>query len=260
MTKVVVISGASAGIGKTAAEMFLKKGYTVYNLSRRKTEEIRHIKTDITKPEEVKAALKTVFESEGRIDVLVNNAGMGISGAVESTELDAIRRMFEVNFYGAISLIQEALPYMRKNGGGTIINISSAAARMSIPFQAFYSSSKSALCSLSDALRLETAPFNIKVTSVLPGDVKTEFTEKREKNKGIDPVYGARIERAGGVMERDEINGMSPQVIGKIIVKLAEMKNPPPQVIGGSKYVFLLNLAKLVPRRFVSYIIGKLYS
>lgn len=260
MSKVVVITGASAGIGKTTAEMYIKLGHRVYNLSRRATDNINFIKTDVTKTEDIKSALKTIYDKEGRIDILVNNAGMGISGAIENTSAEDVKRMFEVNFYGALYAMQEVLPYMRLSGGGTIVNVSSAAAKMPLPFQAFYSATKSALCSLSDALRLEVAPFNIKVTSVLPGDVKTEFTAMRVKNKSNDPIYGDRIDRSVAVMEKDEMNGMSPEVIGKLIIRLSLSKNPPPAIVGGAKYAFLLKLAKILPYRFVIYVMGKIYG
>ena len=260
MNKVVVITGASAGIGQATALMFIKRGYIVYNLSRRGTPNIKHIKTDVTNIIDVRNALKTIFDTEGRIDILVNNAGMGISGAIENTNSVDVKRMFDVNFYGALYMMQEVIPYMRKMGGGTIVNMSSAAAKLPLPFQAFYSATKSALCSLSDALRLEVAPFNIKVTSILPGDVKTEFTEKREKNKSNDPIYGNRIDKSVATMERDEQNGMSPNIIADIVIKLSMKKNPTPVVVGGFKYAVLVHLAKILPYRFVLYVMGKLYG
>ncbi len=116
MGKVIVISGASAGIGKTAMQMLEKKGHTVYNLSRRPTPG-NHIKTDVTSPEDIKNAIKQIYDKEGRIDALINNAGMGISGAIENTDLANAKRMFDVNFFGAFNLIREVLPYMRKSGG-----------------------------------------------------------------------------------------------------------------------------------------------
>jgi short-subunit dehydrogenase len=260
MGKVVIITGASAGIGKTTAELYKSKGYIVYNLARREAEGLNNIKTDVSRREDIQAAFKQIYDKEGSIDIVVNNAGMGISGAIESTTPEAAHKLMDINFYGALYVMQEAVPYMRKSGGGTIINTSSAAAKLPIPFQAFYSASKAALSSLSDALRIEVAPMNIKVTAILPGDVKTEFTEKREKNKSNDPVYGERIDRSVAVMERDEQNGMSPMVIAKQIVKLSESKNPPPYVVGGKKYALLVWLAKILPYRFVVYVMGKIYG
>ena len=149
---------------------------------------------------------------------------------------------------------------MRTQGGGVIVNMSSVAAELAIPFQAFYSATKAAVSSLSAALRNELAPFGIKVTAVLPGDVKTDFTASREKNSADDPAYGERVARSVAVMEHDEKNGMSPDVIARIVVRSALMKNPPVSRVGGWKYVLLVRLAHILPARLVSYILGKMYA
>lgn len=258
--KVVVITGATAGIGKATAAYFKERGAQVVCLARRTIPEYDCISTDVTSRAAVNAAVSEIAEKYGRIDILVNNAGMGISGAVEDTEEAAVRKIFELNFFGALNVIQAALPVMRSNGGGVIVNVSSVAAKLSIPFQAFYSATKAAVSALSDALRLEVAPFGIKVTSVLPGDVKTDFTASREKNKSDNPVYGDRINRSVAVMERDEQNGMPPVVIAKDIYKLAVSAHPPVSKIGGRKYAFLVGLSKILPARTVSYLLGKLYA
>jgi len=260
MSRVVVITGASAGIGLAAAREFIKKGDTVYNLSRRASPEIKTIQTDVSDPVSVKYALKAVVDAEGKIDILINNAGMGVSGAVENTPDENVRRQMDVNFFGALYAMREAAPYMRQGGGGIIVNMSSAAAALPIPFQAFYSASKAALSSLSNAFRTEVAPFGIRVTAVLPGDVKTEFTDKREKNKSNDPVYGGRIDKSIAVMERDERNGMPPEVIAKLVYKITCMKNPPPSKVGGAKYAVLVKLSKVLPERLVVFMMGKLYG
>jgi len=165
-----------------------------------------------------------------------------------------------VNFFGAIYCIQTVTNYMRIGGGGMIINISSAAAKVALPFQSFYSATKSAFCSVSDSLRAELAPFNIKVTSILPGDVKTEFTQSRVKNISDDPIYGEAIRKSVETMEKDEINGMSPNVIANIAYKLANKKNPPPYVVGGFQYKALLFFVKLLPAKLVVSVIGKMYG
>ncbi|MFA7664376.1 MAG: SDR family oxidoreductase [Clostridia bacterium] len=260
MGKVVVITGASSGIGKTTAEMLNSKGYKIYNLSRRESDGIEHIKTDISDYEEVKRAIAYIFEKEGRIDILINNAGMGISGAIENTDNSTAEQLFSVNFMGMYYVTKEVIPIMRKNKSGSIINISSAAAKFPLPFQAFYSASKAAVSSFSDALRLEVKPFGIKVTSILPGDVKTEFTQSRIKNKSNDPIYGNRIDKSVSAMERDEENGMPPEAISKLIIKILGKKNPPPYVIGGVKYAFLVFLIRLMPYRLTLFLIGKIYG
>ena len=147
-----------------------------------------------------------------------------------------------------------------ENGGGTIINMSSAGAPLSLPFQSFYSCTKSAVSSLSEALRIELKPFNIKVSTILPGDVKTEFTARREKNKSNSVYYGERIDKSVEKMERDEQNGMSPSVIAKIALKIAKSKNPPVYVVGGASYKLLVGLSKILPKRLVVWAIGKLYG
>lgn len=258
--KIVVITGATAGIGKATGELFRKNGAKVVCIARRRSDEFDGVQADITDKEAAEAAVKEIVSRYGRIDILVNNAGMGISGSVENTSPEDAHSIFELNFFGALNMIQAVVPVMRAQGGGTIVNVSSVAAELSIPFQAFYSATKSALSSLGAALRNEVAPFGIKVTAVLPGDVKTDFTSSRRKNAHDDPAYGDRIERSVAVMEHDEQNGMPPSVIAKLIVKCALMKRPPVSRVGGMKYVLLARLAKLLPARAVSYILGKMYA
>jgi len=149
---------------------------------------------------------------------------------------------------------------MRAGGGGIIINMSSAAAALPLPFQAFYSASKAALSSLSNSFRIEFAPINIKFCAVLPGDVRTEFTDKREKNKSNDPVYGDRIDKSVAVMERDERNGMPPESIAMLIYKLSCKKNPPPSKVGGLKYAVFVKLSKVLPERLVVFLISRIYG
>ncbi len=258
--KVAVITGGSAGIGNAIAKRFAENGYRVFNLSRSEAEGFESIKTDVSSRENVFESIEEVIRRTGRIDVLVNNAGFGISGAVEDTEESAVRKIFDVNYFGTLFLTQAVIPHMRENGGGTIINMSSAGAPLSLPFQSFYSATKSAVSSLSEALRIELKPFNIKVSTILPGDVKTSFTARREKNKTNNSVYGERIQKSVEKMEHDEQNGMSPDVIAKIALRIAKSKNPPVYVVGGLPYKFLVTLGRLLPKRLVLYVIGKMYG
>ncbi len=258
--KVVVVTGASAGIGKATAELFASRGAQVVCVQRRTVEGFDCVSADVTDRSAVEAAVGQIVARYGRIDVLVNNAGMGISGTVEDTPEAEARRLFDVNFFGAFNLISAVVPVMRAQGGGVIVNVSSVAAKLAIPFQSFYSASKAALSSLGAALRNEVAPFGIKVTSVLPGDVKTDFTSSRVKNAADNPAYGDRVKRSVELMERDERNGMPPSVIARDIAKVALAKNPPVCKIGGRKYALLVGIARLLPERAVSYILGKMYG
>ena len=183
--QVLLITGASSGIGKAAAILFAENGWKVYGVARKDFDipNVTAVLGDVTKVEDMKKVVEFVIKQEGQLDLLINNAGFGISGASEFSSVDDIRKIFEVNFIGAVSLTQTVLPFMRKQGYGRIINTSSVASVVPIPYQSFYSATKSALDTWAKALKIEVAPFNIKVSNVLPGDTKTEFTSRREKRK-----------------------------------------------------------------------------
>ena len=262
MNKVVVVTGASAGIGKSICHYLTKKGFIVYGLSRRKVndEPFFNFQVDITYVSSIDHAIETIIENEGRIDILINNAGMGISGSVENTPLEDARRLFDVNFFGSVQMIQRIIPHMRKNGYGKIINISSLAANFPIPFQTFYSASKAAFSSFTHALHNELKPFNISVTAVLPGDIKTEFTKHREKNDNDDEAYGTRIKKSIETMEKDEQNGMDPIVISKQVYKLIRKKKMPIESTVGFQYKTMLFIQRFVSKTFVNNILGLMYG
>jgi short-subunit dehydrogenase len=262
MNKVVVITGASAGIGLEIAKYMKLKNCIVYNLSRRNTivSDVITIPTDVTNVESVKNAIAIIENDHKRIDVLINNAGMGISGSIEDTKIEDAKYIFDVNFFGPFLVCKEVIPLMRKNGGGVIVNMSSVAAAISIPFQSFYSSTKAALSAFSDSLRSEVQPFGIKIVTVLPGDVKTEFTASRKKNIDNTSVYLNRIEKSVAVMEHDEQNGIPADIAGVVVGKNALKKKPPLQLIIGGKYKIFMLLLKIVPHRFVRYIVNRMYG
>jgi len=206
----------------------------------------------------VRDAFGQVEMREGSIDLLISNAGFGISGAVEFTTLESARRQFDVNFFGGFLCAKYAAPLMREHGG-RIIFVSSAAAIFSIPFQSFYSASKSALNSLTLALGNELRQFGISVCAVMPGDVKTGFTAARDKCADGENVYCGRIVKSVSTMEKDEINGMSPEYIAGSIVRLAEKKRPKPITALGTQYKLFAVLAKLLPLRLINFVVGKMY-
>lgn len=262
MSRVVVITGASSGIGLTTANFFHSKGDVVYGLSRRQLNaEFNEIKCDITNENEVKLCVEKIIEQEGKIDVVVNNAGMGISGPVETTKIDDARKLFEVNFFGSLNVINAILPYMRKARSGKIINISSVASPLSIPFQSFYSASKAAIDSLTFALRAEVIDFNIKVCSVLPGDTKTSFTQNREKQNFENAgEYAEKMQRSVSQMEKDEQGGMNSICVAKLVYKLSNKKNPPVHAVVGFKYKLLVLLSRFLPKRLVNSVIKGMYA
>ena len=165
----------------------------------------------------------------------------------------------DVNFFGTVRCIKCALGIMRQKGG-KIINISSVAAVFPLPFQAFYSASKSAINALTMSLRNEVGKFgNIQVCAIMPGDVKTGFTSARKKSEAGDEIYGGSISRTIAGMERDEENGMTPEYMGRLIYKIATKGKLKPFYTGGPQYRLLVLLDRLVPKSFVSYVLGKMY-
>jgi short-subunit dehydrogenase len=261
--KVAVITGASRGIGRDTAGLFQKKGYIVYSLSRSgcDVEGVHSVKCDVTDGVRLKAAIDDIFEAEKRIDVLVNNAGGGISGAVEKTLPADARRLFELNFFAYFEAIKYTVPYMRRRKIGAIINVGSVAGALHVPFQAFYSASKAAVEALSNCLRGELAPFNIKVTTIMPGDTRTGFTDAREKDfDENDADYGPRIRRSINIMEKDERNGMPAYTVAKKIYKAARSKNPRPVYTVGFTYNVFVLLNKALPKRLVQFILNMMYA
>lgn len=259
--QVVAITGASSGIGLETAKQFARNCWTVYNLSRRPAGEagINDITTDVTDEAAVKTAFAHIQEKSGRLDLLVNNAGYGVSGAVEFTELKDAKQQFDVNFFGTLNCIKAALP-MLKASKGRIICISSAAAVFAIPFQSFYSASKASINVLVNSLANELKPFNVSVCALQLGDVKTDFTGARVKSPAGDDVYGGAIARSVAVMEHDERNGMSPGIIGRAIYRTAQKRKVKPVYTVGIKYKLLVFLNKLLPNRVVNNLIGKIYA
>ncbi len=262
MRKIVIVTGASSGIGRYTAKSLVENGCTVYDFSRREIpcDGVIHIKTDVTDESNVIASVNSVIAKEGRVDAVVNCAGFGISGAVEFTDLAEAKRQFDVNFFGMVNVNKAVIPFMRKRGGGRIVNISSVAAVAHIPFQTYYSASKAAIESYTCALGNEVKPFDITVTAIQPGDICTEFTQAREKSFLGDDVYDGRIARSVAGMEKDEQNGMSPDLAGKYIAKITLQKKVKPIYAIGVGYKALATLCKIFPCRFRNWVVGKLYG
>ncbi len=258
--RIVVITGASKGIGKATAAVFHQAGDRVYNLSRsgETTENAVHICCDVMDETQCKQAIAAVLEREGRIDVLILNAGFGISGPVETTELDAAKKQFDVCLFGAIRVLKAALPALRESKGHVLFT-SSVAAVTPIPYQAFYSACKASINSVVMALRNELKGTGIRVAAVLPGDVKTDFTAQREKNPANVELYPNEV-KSVAKMEHDEQHGMSPDCIAKRFYRLSLQKNPKPFCSVGFAYSAVLILVKILPARLANFILGKMYA
>ena len=260
--KVAVVTGGSSGIGKATALALLRKGCAVYELSRRNNppEGVIHLKADITDEKQVIAAIEKIIGCEGQIDILVNNAGYGISGAAEMTASADAHAQLELNLFGMDNVARAVLPHMRKRRSGRIVCISSIAGILPIPFQLWYSVSKSAIASYALALQNEVRPYGITVCAVMPGDIATGFTDAREKIDCGDSDYSERVRRSVATMEKDERSGMSAEKAGAYIAKLAMKKRTRPLKAIGSSYKAVAVLAKLLPRRLSNYIVGMIYA
>ena len=259
--KVIIITGASSGIGLTTAEFFQKNGWVVYGIARKPLEEkvdFNYYQGDICDSLLMQKIAKDIFDKEGQIDVLFNNAGFGISGAIEFTEKEKVEKIFDVNTIAQIDMCKIYIPYLRKTKG-KIIFTSSVAAPAAIPFQACYSATKAAIESFAIALSKELKSQKIKIACVRPGDIKTGFTKAREKNEQTNEYYGDLIKKKTSNMEKCENNGMKPIAVSKLVYKISNRKNPPLISSVGVGYKFISSLLKIVPVRWSNYIVYKIY-
>ena len=240
MKKVILITGISSGFGKSTANLLAVQGHTLYGTVRKDCDtdsRINVLKMDITDTTSIKNAVGTIINKEGRIDVLINNAGMHTGGPVETSPLENIKLQIDTNFIGTAILTREVLPYMRKQGGGKIINISSIGGLMGLPFQSFYSAGKFAIEGFSEALRMEVRNFNIKVIVINPGDFKTNNSANRRNflaPAGHDDPYRRQFEKTLKIIENDEANGWNPVILARKIAKIVECKNPLQRYVIGS--------------------------
>jgi short-subunit dehydrogenase len=232
MKKVILITGISSGFGAETARLLAEMGHIVYGTIRRNCEtskKINIIRLDLTDSISIKKAVDTVIQNEGRIDVLINNAGMHTGGPIETIPSEYTKLQMDTSFYGLVHLTREILPFMRKQGGGMIINISSIGGLMGLPFQAFYSASKFAIEGFSEALRMEVKPFNIKVVVINPGDFHTNNSANRRHflspTNDLDP-YHDNFKNALIQIEKDEAHGWEPVFLARKLVKIVESKKP----------------------------------
>lgn len=245
MKKVIIITGASSGMGKVTAEKLIKEGHSVYTAARRvnlmddlKSLGGHPVQLDITKDEDIQHLVNHVIEKEGKIDVLINNAGYAIYGSVEETTIEDARRQFEVNIFGLGRLTQLVLPQMRKQKSGKIINISSMGGKMYTPLGAWYHATKHALEGWSDCLRIELKEFNIDVVLIEPGIITTEFGDvmisPMVKRSGSGPY--AKIASAMAKASQASYKkggGSDPSVIANVISKAIATSKPKTRYVAG---------------------------
>lgn len=236
--KVALVTGASSGIGEATALKLKALGYTVYGAARR-IDRMRHLEKagievlamDVTDDASMQAGVDKIVAEEGRIDVLVNNAGYGSYGAVEDVPMVEARAQFEVNVFGAVRLIQLVLPHMREQRSGKIVNITSMGGKIHTPLGAWYHGTKFALEAISDCLRMEVAPFGIDVVVIEPGGIKTEWAgiaaEKLRETSGQGPYAAQAKAMAQSMVGEASVKRQSPpQLIADTIAKAMTAKKP----------------------------------
>ena len=236
--KVILITGASSGIGFDAAKELAKQGHKVYAAARRtdlmeplKSNGIVTMHMDVTDDESIRKGVEQVITAEGRIDVLVNNAGYGFFGAIENVKMEDARRQLEVNVFGLARLCQLVIPYMRKQKGGRIINTSSIAGKLVMPFGGWYHVSKFSVEALSDAMRMELKPFGIDVSMIEPGGIKTDWgiiAAKHLRNSSLGTPYEEATLNESKILHKAYSGNYlsSPKVITKAISKAVNSRCP----------------------------------
>ena len=257
--KTVLVTGASSGIGKETADYFAMRGFTVYAASRHPKEtpnrNIVPIEMDVTDPSSVQAASEKIPE----LGIIVHCAGFGVSGSAEMIPLERAKAQMETNYFGVINVNSVFLPKLRKNKRSLVLITSSVAGLVAIPYQSHYSSSKYAIEAYAQALRIEARKFGVKVCLVEPGDTKTGFTKARTSDEPETSPYFEECKAAVDQMAHDEMTGKSADSVAKVFIKLAYRRNPPVRCVVGLDYKALALLVKLLPARFVNWIIKLIY-
>jgi NAD(P)-dependent dehydrogenase (short-subunit alcohol dehydrogenase family) len=229
---VVLVTGASSGFGKAIAESLAADGHCIFGTVRTPAPDapsaFTTLRVDVTRDESVAAGVDQVLRTAGRIDAVVNNAGMGIAGAIEDTTVEEARAQFETNFFGTHRVCRAVLPHLRAQGCGHIINMSSLAGHVPLPFQGFYSATKFAIEAYSEALRMELRPFGVAVSMIEPGDFATDFAANRRMTAASTPSspYHGERERAIARMARDEQQNADLSPIVRTVKAILDTRRP----------------------------------
>ena len=262
MTKYALVTGGSSGLGKSLVERLARGGYHVFALSRSieplAGENITAIRCDITQEDSITQAIHEVKLITEELDILANCAGYGISGPIETTPLAHAKQQFNVNFFGTFAITKACLPLLRPRKG-RILSISSVASIIPIPFQSFYSSTKSALTTWSLCLDNELKPFGIRAIVALPGDLSTGFTANRV-HVDVNELYAERVGKSVARMEQDEQSGKTPPEVAEKFYQILHKKNPAPLYVIGADYHLFTIIYRLFPTRFSNWVIGRMYA
>lgn len=262
---VVLVTGASSGMGKEIGELLAQRGYRVFGTSRRDVdgstrEGVRMLRLDVTQGESVEQLIDTIDREAGRLDIVINNAGYALTGAVEETSLEEARRQFETNFFGVVRIIKAALPLLRRQGGGKIINISSFLGLAAAPFMGLYSATKFALEGYGEALRHELKPLNISVSSVEPGWTRTGLGQHAARIEQPIEDYGPWRSRATEAIRDSLATGTRPRTVADTVLKIVQSRRPKLRYPVGKDARLGLFMRWLLPGRAFEKLVCRLFK
>ncbi|MEE8593618.1 MAG: SDR family oxidoreductase [Candidatus Bipolaricaulota bacterium] len=274
---VVLVTGASSGIGRACAIRLARQGWHVFGTTRRVPERVEAdlcqslassdqldvVTMDVDDNESVVRTMENIMVKAGRLDAVVNCAGFGIAGAVEETSDQEARAIFETNLLGILRVCRAAIPTMRSQGSGIIINVSSIGGRIGLPFQGFYSATKFALEGLTEALRMEIRGFGIRAVLIEPGDFCTGFTDSRQlvEKSGSSDVYHASQEHVLSIVEKDERGGASPDTIARLVARILSKRSPRVRyTVGPAAQKLAAALKNVLPSKWFEWTLSKYYG
>lgn len=265
LPKTVLITGASSGIGKQTALFLTEKGYNVYGTARNVEGHdlpFRLLPMDVRNKESIDKAVQMILSEAGKIDILINNAGVGISGAVEELPTEELENVFATNFFGAVSVMQSVLPTMRHQKSGLIINVTSIAGYMGLPFRGAYSASKGALMLISESLRMEVKEFGIEVTTVAPGDYATDIASRRyHAPVKADSAYKESYQKSLDLMNKHVDSGGNPIEMAEKIYKIIQTRHPNVHYKQGNfLQKFSIVLKRILPSKMYERMLMKHYE
>lgn len=264
--RVVLVTGASSGIGKAIAQVLAQKGFTVYGTSRKAKwgdahQGVHLIPMDVTNESSVQTALQTIIHQEGRIDAVVNNAGLGMLGAVESVTNEEVKALFDTNVFGVLNVCRAVIPHLRAQHFGYIINITSIAGKMGLPFRGIYSSSKFAVEGFSESLSQELQQFGIRVCIIEPGDYRTAINENRRVAQNIQDVYAHQSEETHRRVNEEVAKAQTPEAMGHLIHRILLDSRPRLRYRSANLFQrFSLSLKRILPSRLFERLMMKHYG
>lgn len=267
--KVVLVTGASSGIGQACAEHLAKNGWRVFGTSRGASSApstsvpFEMVTMDVEDENSVRKCVDSVIAWAGRLDAVVNNAGISIMGSVEDTSIEEAKAQLETNFFGVLRVCRATLPILRRQGGGHIINISSLGGIIGLPFSGLYSASKFALEGVSESMRMECRAFGIRVVLVEPGDFRTQITARRRTAQAAETneAYREAFARCKKKQDQDEADAQSPEAVARLVARILNDPNPRTRyAVGMFTQTMVVPLKRILPQRLFEWMARQVFG